>query len=86
MEGRTLDEDTLMRISFLTGIFNALNICCGQGSAAECWVTVRNQNLLFAGEAPVDYMIQHGLSGMEPTTVPGRHHSWDSPAIWQMGR
>ena len=64
MEGRTLDEDTLMRISFLIGIFKALNIYFGQ-DLADRWVTLPNQNPLFAGEAPVDYMIQHGCSGMK---------------------
>jgi hypothetical protein len=54
----------LMRISFLTGIFKALNICCGQ-DLADRWVTLPNQNPLFAGEAPVDYMIQHGCSDMK---------------------
>jgi Protein of unknown function (DUF2384) len=64
IEGRTLDEDTLMRISFLVGIFKALNICYEQ-RLADCWVTLPNQNHLFAGDTPVDYMIQHGRPGME---------------------
>ena len=64
MEGTTLDENTLMRISFLIGIFKALNICCGQ-DLAKCWVKLRNQNPIFSGEAPVDFMIQHGQSGLE---------------------
>jgi len=64
MEGRTLDEDTLMRISFLIGIFESLNICYGQ-HLADSWVTLPNENPIFAGEAPVDYMIQHGQPGLE---------------------
>jgi hypothetical protein len=64
MEGRRLDEDKLMRISLLIGIFKALNLCYGR-DLADCWVTLLNQNPLFAGEAPVDYMIQHGRPGME---------------------
>ena len=63
MEGRTLDEDKLMRISLLIGIFKALNLCYGQ-DLADSWVTLLNQNPIFAGEAPVDYMIQHGQPGM----------------------
>jgi hypothetical protein len=55
MEGRILDEDKLMRISLLIGIFKALNICHGQ-KLADRWVTLQNKNILFAGEAPVDYM------------------------------
>jgi Protein of unknown function (DUF2384) len=53
-----------MRISFLIGIFKSLNICCGQ-ELAECWVRLRNQNPIFAGQAPVDYMTQHGQLGIE---------------------
>ena len=64
MEGRTLDEDKLMRISLLIGIFKALNLCHGQ-DLADSWVTLLNQNPIFAGEAPVDYRIQHGRPGME---------------------
>jgi hypothetical protein len=64
MEGRALDEDALMRISFLIGIFKALNLYHGQ-DLADRWVTLPNQNPLFAGKAPVDYMIQHGCSGMK---------------------
>jgi hypothetical protein len=63
MEGRTLDEDTLMRISFLIGIFESLNISYGP-HLADCWVTLPNQNPIFAGEVPVDYMIRHGQPGM----------------------
>jgi hypothetical protein len=64
IEGRTLDEDTLMRISFLIGIYKALNIYFGQ-DLANRWITLPNQNPLFGGEAPVDYMIQQGCSGMK---------------------
>jgi hypothetical protein len=64
MEARTLDEDKLMRISLLVGIFKALNIYHGQ-ELADRWVTLQNQNPLFAGEAPVDYMIQFGQPGMK---------------------
>jgi hypothetical protein len=64
MEGRALDEDKLMRISFLIGIFKALNICHGQ-NLADRWVRLPNQNPLFAGAAPVNYMMQHGCSGMK---------------------
>jgi hypothetical protein len=63
MEGRTLDEDTLMRISFLIGIFESLNICYGQ-HLADSWVTLPNENPIFAGEVPVDFMVRHGQLGM----------------------
>jgi hypothetical protein len=40
------------------------NLCCGQ-DLADSWVTLPNQNPLFAGETPVDYMILDGRPGME---------------------
>jgi len=64
MEGRTLDEDKLIRISLLSDIFKALNLCYGQ-DLADSWVTLLNQNPIFAGEAPIDYMIKHGRPCME---------------------
>ena len=35
-EGRTLEQNTFTRISYLIGIYKALNICHGQGLADQC--------------------------------------------------
>ena len=61
--GKKLDQDTLMRISLLIGIYKALNIYFGN-PWADRWVTLANRGPLFAGQAPLDYMLRHGQPGM----------------------
>lgn len=61
--GRTLDQDTLTRISLLVGIFKALNILYSP-KLADAWVTLPNSNPIFRGLTPVAYMIQRGQPGM----------------------
>lgn len=61
--GKRLDQDTLMRISLVIGIFKALNIYFGK-PWADRWMTLGNRGTLFAGTAPIDYMIRHGQPGM----------------------
>jgi hypothetical protein len=60
---RVLDPDTLLRISYLLGIFKALNSLHGQPLADE-WVSLPNSNRIFGGGTPLGYMIQGGLAGM----------------------
>jgi len=60
---RTLDQDTLTRISLLIGIFKALNILYSK-ALADAWIALPNRNTMFRGATPVAYMIQHGLPGM----------------------
>ncbi|MDB6106569.1 MAG: hypothetical protein JWO52_6568 [Gammaproteobacteria bacterium] len=60
---RVLDPDTLLRISYLLGIFKALNSLHGQRLADE-WVSLRNSNRIFGGGTPLGYMIQGGLPAM----------------------
>ncbi|MGE3231036.1 MAG: antitoxin Xre/MbcA/ParS toxin-binding domain-containing protein [Hyphomicrobium sp.] len=61
---RTLDADTLTRISYLVGIFKALNILHSESLADE-WVQLPNSNRIFAGRTPLDYMIKGGLPAMQ---------------------
>jgi hypothetical protein len=61
---RTLDIDRLTRISYLIGIFKALNILHGQSLANE-WVRLPNANPIFAGNTPLAYMIRGGLPAMQ---------------------
>src|SRR5260370_32933715 len=42
-QGRVLDSDTLLRISYLVGIFKALNILHSQTLADE-WISLPNSN------------------------------------------
>lgn len=60
---RTLDQDTLTRISLLLGIFKALNILYSK-SLADAWIKLPNRNSMFQGMAPLAYIIQRGQPGM----------------------
>jgi hypothetical protein len=62
-KGRKLDQDTLTRISLLIGIYKALNIYFGQPWADQ-WVVLANRGPMFAGRAPLEYMLEHGQPGM----------------------
>jgi hypothetical protein len=61
---RTLDADTLMRISYLVGIFKALNILYSE-KLADAWVGLSNTNRIFGGRTPLSYMITGGLPAMQ---------------------
>ncbi len=61
---RVLDADVLTRISYLIGIFKALNVLYGEKLADE-WIQLPNQNRIFAGQTPLQYMIRWGLPGMQ---------------------
>ncbi len=60
---RTLDQDTLTRISLLIGIYKALNIYFGK-PWDDRWVTLQNRGPVLAGRSPLAYMIHHGQPGM----------------------
>lgn len=61
---RALDTDTLTRISYLIGIFKALNILYGEKLADE-WVRLPNTNRIFGGRTPLDYMLRGGVPAMQ---------------------
>jgi hypothetical protein len=58
-----LTQDTLMRISLVIGIYKALHIYWGD-EWADRWITLGNRGSMFAGVAPIDYMIHQGQPGM----------------------
>ena len=60
---RVLDPDTLLRISYLLGIFKALNVLHSQSLADE-WLSLPNSNRIFGGGTPLHYMIRGGLPAM----------------------
>ena len=60
---RTLAQDTLTRVSFLIGIFKALNILYSE-PLADAWITLPNRNPIFRGDTPLAYILQQGLPGM----------------------
>ncbi len=60
---RLLDGDVLMRISYLVGIFDALNAIYGE-NLADDWVRLPNRNRVFGGETPLAVMMQGGIPAM----------------------
>ena len=61
---RVLDADRLTRVSYLIGIFKALNILHGEPLADE-WVHLPNTNPIFGGRKPLDYMMRGGIPAMQ---------------------
>lgn len=61
---KMLDADRLTRISYLIGIFKALNILYSE-KLADAWVQLPNTNRIFGGQAPLAYMIRGGIGAME---------------------
>lgn len=63
-EKRTLDPDGILRVSYLIGIFKALNILHAE-DLADRWVNLPNVNPIFAGAAPLQYMVRGGIPAMQ---------------------
>jgi hypothetical protein len=61
---RVQDQDRLVRISYLIGIFKALNILYST-KLADKWVQLANTNAIFSGRTPLSYMMQGGTLAME---------------------
>lgn len=60
----TLRQDELTRISYIVGIYKALHILL-PAELADRWVTQPNDNLLFRGQTPLDYIVREGIPGMQ---------------------
>jgi|SRR5271165_5107058 len=61
---KLLDADVLVRISYLIGIFKALNSLHGQ-NLADQWVRLPNSNRIFGGSSPLEYMKKGGTGAMQ---------------------
>ncbi len=61
---RQLEQDRLLRISYLIGIFKSLNILFSE-PLADRWVRLPNANPLFGGLTPLAYMLRNGAPGMD---------------------
>jgi len=61
---RVLDADRLLRISYLVGIFKALNILHSR-ALADAWVRLPNTNRIFGGSTPLAYMLKGGVPAMQ---------------------
>ena len=62
--GRVLDADKLLRISYLIGIFKALNVLHSR-TLADRWVGLPNSNRIFGGASPLEYMRDGGVPAMQ---------------------
>lgn len=61
---RVLDTDRLLRISYLIGVFKALNILYSK-KLADAWMQLPNTNRIFGGQTPLAYMMKGGLPAMQ---------------------
>jgi len=61
---RVLDTDRLTRISYLIGIFKALNVLYSD-ELADKWVQLPNSNRIFGGQTPLAYMVKGGQPAMQ---------------------
>jgi len=61
---RILEPDRLVRISYLVGIFKALNVLYSE-TLADQWMQLPNSNVIFAGQAPLAYLIAGGQPAMQ---------------------
>jgi hypothetical protein len=61
---RVLEVDRITRVSYLIGIYKALQILYGNKLADE-WVHLPNANAIFAGKTPLAYMMAGGLLAMQ---------------------
>jgi Protein of unknown function (DUF2384) len=62
--GKSLEQDQLVRISYLIGIFKSLNILYSQ-RLADQWMQLPNTNPIFAGLTPLDYILRGGTPAMD---------------------
>ena len=59
----TLSQDTLTRISALTGIFKGLRLLFSE-PLADDWIRLANGGPLFGGRVPLDVMTEGGIPKM----------------------
>jgi len=58
-----LDQDRLVRVSLMVGIFKALNTLYSQ-KLADAWISLPNSHPMFAGDTPLAYMVKGGQPAM----------------------
>lgn len=62
----TLTQDELTRVSYLIGIFKALNILFSRKLANQ-WIRRSNTNPMFKGASPLDILLRTGMPAMMET-------------------
>lgn len=61
---KTLGQDELLRVSYLIGIFKALNILYSE-PLADSWMQRPNSNSIFKGETPLSYIRMGGIPALQ---------------------
>ncbi len=61
---KLLEQDRLVRISYLIGIFKSLNLLFSP-RLADKWVQLANSNEIFSGRTPLEYMLRGGPQAMD---------------------
>ncbi len=61
---KQLEQDRLLRISYLIGIFKSLNILFSP-QLADRWVRLPNTNDIFNTRTPLEYMLRGGAPAMD---------------------
>jgi len=59
----TLRQDELTRISYIVGIYKALHILLPD-TLADQWISQANENILFGGQTPLEYIVKAGIPGL----------------------
>ena len=60
----TLSQDELTRISYVVGIYKALRILLPD-EPADQWMTRPNDDFLFGGRTPLDFVVRAGIPGLQ---------------------
>jgi hypothetical protein len=63
-ESAALGRDTLERISYLLGIYKALQILLPEPSAADSWVRKPNQAAIFGGKSALERMLSGNVADL----------------------
>jgi Protein of unknown function (DUF2384) len=56
--------DELTRISYLIGIFKALNVLHGE-TLADRWMQLPNTNRIFGGSTPLAFVLRGGIPALD---------------------
>ena len=59
-----LGRDTLMRISYLLGIFRAINTLHGK-QLADRWISLPNKNVIFGGQSPLPNVLNPATGSLK---------------------
>ena len=60
----TLSQDQLTRVSYIVGVYTALHILLPD-EPADQWMTRPNDNFLFGGQTPLDFVVRAGIPGLQ---------------------